>query len=147
MNQTILFITEIKPYPLYGGMYIHIYNVLESLCQHYNVIMLSPPVDEDCPLRDQVMAWYPLPNYATGRGSKVQNGLYLLRPRPAWQAVLSAILQRHQPDGVWFTYGHWGQYVPLVHQYGAFAIMMTQNIQSELTRQRATTTPLDLLHI
>lgn len=147
MKLTILFVTEIKPYPLYGGMYMHVYNVLESLCQYYDVIVLSPAVDAGCPLREQVVAWYPLPLYATGLRNKVQNGLYLLRPRPEWQAALEDLLQRYRPDGVWFIYGHWGQYVPLVHQANAFAVMMTQNVQSELTRQRAATTPLRLLRI
>lgn len=88
MKATILFVTEIQPYRLYGGMYIHIYNVLESLCQHYNVVVLSPPVDEACPLYKQVIAWYPLPTYAIGLRNKVQNGLYVLCPRPEWQAAI-----------------------------------------------------------
>ncbi len=142
MKPTILFVTEIKPYPLYGGMYIHIYNVLESLTLYYNVIVLSPPVEETCPLQAQVVAWYALPAYPIGLRAKAQNGLYLLRPRPTWRCALTEILQRHRPDGVWFTYGHWGQYAPFVQQHGAFAIMLTQNIQSELTRQRAATMPV-----
>jgi len=145
MKPTILYVTEIKPYPLYGGMYIHIYNVLESLCKDYNVIVLSPPVDEECPLRKQVVAWYPLPAYPIHWWNKMQNGVYVLRPRPEWERALKSILQRHRPDGVWFTYGHWGQYAPLIQQHGAFALMMAHNIQSELTRQRAITTPPGLL--
>lgn len=126
---------------------MHVYNVLDSLCKHYDVIVLSPPVDEACPLYDQVVAWYPLPSYPTGLGDKVQNGLYLLRPRQAWHRAIEQILQHHKPSGVWFVYGHWGQYAPLIHQYGAFAVMMTQNVQSELTRQRATVTPFGFLSI
>ncbi|MCB0064990.1 MAG: glycosyltransferase [Caldilineaceae bacterium] len=147
MRPTILFVTEIQPYPLYGGMYIGIYNVLESLCKNYDVVVLSPPVEEACPLREQVVAWYPLPIYPTDLRHKVQNGLYVLQPRPEWRTVLVQILQRHKPDGVWFTYGHWGQYAPLVHQFGAFAVMMTHNVQSQLTNQRAAIMPLGLLHM
>lgn len=147
MKPTILFVTEIRPYPLYGGMYIQIYNVLESLCQYYNIIVLAPPVGEECPLYEQVLAWYPLPTYATGFRNKVQNGVYILRPRPSWQVAIKEILQRHQPDGVWFIYGHWGQYAPLIHQMGAFTVMMTHNVQSSLTTQRATTMPLSPLYL
>lgn len=138
---TVLLITEIRLYPLYGGLYIHIYNVLESLCQHCNVVVLAPPVTADCPLCTKVVAWYPLPEYQTDLWNKVRNGYYLWRPRPSWQAYLQEILQNHQPQVVWFTYGHWGQYAPLVQQQGAIAIMQTQNIQSDLSRQRATTLP------
>lgn len=141
---TVLFVTEIRLYPLYGGLYIHIYNVLGSLCQHFNVVVLAPPVTADCPLCEKVIAWYPLPDYETQLCSKAYNGYYLWRPRPSWQACLQEILQKHQPQVVWFTYGHWGQYAPLVQHMGATAIMQTQNIQSDLTRQRATTLPFGL---
>lgn len=144
MKPTILFITEIKLYPLYGGLYIHIYNVLKSLSQHCNVVVLAPLVDADCPLRTQVAAWYELPDYPIDFWAKTRNGYYLWRPRPTWQACLQTILQKHQPHVVWFTYGHWGQYAPLVQQMGATAIMQTQNIQSDLTRQFATTLPFSL---
>jgi len=141
---TILFVTEIRPYPRYGGMYIHIYSVLESLCQHYQVVVLAPPVDAACPLLAQIVAWYPLPAYGITLHAKVTNGWYILRPRPAWQGALRALLHKHQPQVVWFNYGHWGQYVPLVHSTGSRAVMRTHNIQSLLTKQRATTIPIGL---
>ena len=144
MKPTILFVTEIQLYPCYGGLYIHIYNVLESLCRHFHVVVLAPLVDANCPLRTQVAAWYALPDYATDLPAKLSNGYYLWRPRPTWQACLQDVLQQHQPQVVWFTYGHWGQYASLVHQMGATAIMQTQNIQSALTRQHALTLPFSL---
>ncbi len=142
----ILFVTEIKPYPLHGGIYIHIYNVLESLCQRFNIIVLAPLVAAECPLHEQVVAWYPLPSHATGLAAKFTNGRYLLQPRPAWRGSLASLLQRYRPQLVWFNYGHWGQYVPLVRQHGAAAVMRTHNVQSALTRQRATTLPWGQLY-
>lgn len=55
--------------------------------------------------------------------AKVQNGRYIITPRPLWKRCLEQILQKDQPQVAWFNYGHWGQYVPLVHRYGAKAVM------------------------
>ena len=139
MKPTVLFVTEIRPYPLHGGMHIHIYNVLESLCRHFQVIVLAPPVAAECPLLNWVVKWRPLPEYEISLSAKATNGRHLLQPRPAWQACLQALLQEYQPHVVWFNYGHWGQYAPLVHRYGAIAVMRSHNVQSEITRQRAAT--------
>ncbi len=147
MKPIVLFVTEISFYPLYGGMQIHLYNVLESLCQHFTVVVLAPPAAEECPLKQAVLAWYVLPEYEINLRAKVINGRYLLQPRPAWQVCLQQILVEQQPQVVWFNYGHWGQYAPLVRRYGANAIMHTHNIQSDISRQRATNLPLSHLRL
>lgn len=147
MKPIILFVTEIKPYPTYGGIYLHIYNVLSSLSQHFRVVVLAPSVDEDCPLLNQIVDWFELPAYDIDWWARASNGRYLLLPRPTWTTCLRKILQEHRPQVVWFNYGHWGQYVSLIHQFGAVAIMQTQNIQSELTQQRASTMQFGLSSI
>ena len=154
MNPTVLFVAEVSPCPPYGGERIHIYNLIESLSQHFNVVVLANKVSPDCDLlpklaltKEGLAAWYNLPRYNTALWAKAYNFRAVLKPRPAWVRCLEEIISEHQPQVAWFSYGHWGQYAPIVQRLGVRAIMGTHNIQSQLTRQRAANTPFGLLYL
>ena len=147
MQPTILFVAEVSPCPPYGGERIHTYNLIESLSQHFKLVVLANKVAPDSDLLPNLVAWYNLPNYNTTLRVKVHNFRSILKPRPVWVTCLEEIISEHQPQVAWFNYGHWGQYAPIVQRLGVRAIMGTQNIQSDLTRQRAANTPFGLLYL
>ena len=154
MTPTVLFVTELSPCPPYGGELIHTYNLISSLSQHFNVVVLANQVAPDCELLPKLArtlegepAWYNLPRYNTALWAKLYNFRAVLKPRPSWVRCLEEIIAEHQPQVAWFNYGHWGQYAPIVQRLGVRTIMGTQNIQSILTRQRADNTPFGLLYL
>ncbi|MBX3014595.1 MAG: glycosyltransferase [Caldilineaceae bacterium] len=147
MKPTILFVTEIRPCPAYGGVYMLCQNTLQSLYQSFNVAVIAPAVEPTCPIRAPAIDWQELPAYAIHGWAKANNFRYILQPRPAWLRRLQASIQAVRPQVVWFSYNHWGQYLPPLRTQGIRAIMQTHNVQSLLTRQWSATMPLSPLRI
>lgn len=142
MKPTIVFITQVTPCPPYGGQSINIYNLIESLVEHANVIMLTTkPAEPACALTPKIMAWYTLPTYSIAWWAKLINFRAVLAPRASWRARIQTVCRQHQPLAVWFSHGHWGQYVPPLRRQGIRTVMCTHNIESHLTRLWATNTP------
>jgi glycosyltransferase involved in cell wall biosynthesis len=144
----ILFVTYLRPCPPYGGELIRCYNLIDSLCQHYDVILLAPRVEVDCELNQKVYAWHNLPQRRRSlRILNVLNGIrYISTPYPDWARRLEAACQQFRPQVTWFEGYHWGQYVTTVDRFGSRAIMGTANRQSELTRQQLGAMPPNLLY-
>jgi glycosyltransferase involved in cell wall biosynthesis len=147
MKPTILFVSELKPCPPNGGEFIRCYNVLDSLSQNFKVVVLAPQVDKSCPLLEKVHAWYSSPTYNNGSLlAQLRRCFYLLRARPAWEKPLKKLCQQYAPQIIWFSYGHWGHYVPIVRHFGSQTIMETHNVQSKLSLQGWSSKPLGAWH-
>ena len=145
---TILFVTELRVWPPYGGERIQAGNVIDGLSQLAEVTVLAPPLPPaDCPLLSKVHAWHNLPGVpASFRRRLVASPLVLL-PRPAWQRQLAGLVAEIRPQIVWFNYGHWGQYAKLAQRGGARAVMQTHNVQSRLAWQGLISRPLTRWHL
>lgn len=142
MKYTVLFVTELCPFPPYGGELIRCYNLIDALCQYFNVVLLSPKPDEDCELMRKLYAWHDL------KDSK--DWLYRLPfkilPYPPLTQLLKTLCQEYTPQITWFDYRYWGQYVPTVQHFGSRTIMGTHNVQSKLTRQKLMTLPRNTIY-
>ncbi len=137
----ILFVSAVHPYPPYGGDRIRCYNLIDSLCQNFNVVVLAPKTSSKCELIKKVHDWYALPKHTNLPILKERsNAYYLLMEDPVWNKCLKSVCQKYQPKVAWFEYGYWGQYVPIVRGFGTCTILGTQNIQSELTKQQLNST-------
>ena len=148
MKPTVLLISELTPFPTHGGERLHLFNLIESLSNLFNTVVIADNVTTTHKgVLPNVAAWIDLPRYDTFLRAKLTNYRAIWRLRAAWGDCLEAAVRQFQPDVAWFVYGHWGQYVPLMRRYGVKTLMGTQNVQSELTRQRATRTPFGLLKL
>jgi glycosyltransferase involved in cell wall biosynthesis len=148
MANKILFVTELRPFPLHGGQYIHSYNIIESLCQNFSVIVLAPAVSSNCKLLQKVKAWHQLPVEIHTTWHKINGIIHgYFKPRSEWYPILEKIYQRHKPHITWFDFGHWGQYTFLARKYGSQTIMGTHNAQADLSRQRYQAMPLGAKYV
>lgn len=138
----ILFVTQVRPCPPYGGEKIRVYNLIDSLCRFSRVSLLAPEAVEPCELSQKVRSWYKLPLYESSfvQGT-IKSLWYTLNPHPAWKKILDTICRQFKPQVVWFDYEHWGQYVPVVRRFGSRTIMGTHNIQSSITGQHTSILP------
>ncbi|MCB0166836.1 MAG: glycosyltransferase [Anaerolineae bacterium] len=138
-----LFITELRPYPPYGGQFMRCYQLLASLNHYFDIVVLAPNVAPTCLLAADVQAWHELPGYNQHTSlAHAQNFYYRLMPRPTWAQCIADLCQTYQPNFIWFDFGHWGQYVPLVRRSHVCTIMDTHNIQSQLTHQVSRAFPM-----
>ena len=140
--------TELRPYPPYGGQFIHTYNNIESLCRNFSVIVLAPAVSSDCELLQKVEAWHNLPlEFHPIRHNVNKIIRHRFKPWSAWYICLEQLYKLYKPKVTWFGYGHWGQYTDLARKYGSKTIMGTHNSQAKLTRQRCQATPFGSTYI
>ncbi len=146
-SSRLLFVTELRPCPPHGGEKIHCYNVLDSLSRCFDVIVLAPAPPADCPLTQQVQRWQPLPSVGQTFRQRLLQRPIVVVPQPAWRRLIADLCTEVRPDVVWFSYGHWGHYVPAAQVKGAKTIMRTHNAQSSLAWQRLTNRPLTRGHL
>lgn len=147
MNVRVLFVTELRPCPPNGGEKIHCYNVLDSLSRCFDVSVLAPAPPADCSLARQVRQWTPLPGAGDSLYRRLLSSPAVVVPRPDWRRLIAGLCAELQPDVLWFSYGHWGQYVPLAQAVGARTIMRTHNTQSALAWQGLTSRPPTRWHL
>lgn len=147
MSVRVLFVTELRPCPPHGGEKLHCYNVLDSLSRCCDVTVLAPAPPADCPLARQVQSWRPLPGVGQGFRQRLLQSPAVVASRPAWRRLIAGLCSEVQPAVVWFSYGCWGQYVPLVQAAGARTIMHTYDVQSALTWQGLTSRPPTRWHL
>lgn len=147
MSLRVLFVTELKPCPPDGGEKVHCYNVLDSLSRCFEVSVLAPAPPADCPPARQVQRWTPLPGVSQGFRRRLLQSPAVAIPRRDWQRLLAGMCAEVRPAVVWFSYGHWGHYVPLAQAAGARTILRTHNAQSTLTWQGLTSRPLTRWHL
>jgi glycosyltransferase involved in cell wall biosynthesis len=148
MTNTVLFVTDVCIHPSHGGEHIRCHNLIDSLCQHFAVSVLAPPMDAACKLIRDVQAWHELPRQLhRSILTKANEIVSIVAARPSWSSCLEATCQQHKPQVVWFSYGHWGQYVTIPRRIGARTIMDTHNVQSELTKQEYESLPLGKSHL
>ena len=143
----ILFVTEVRVWPPFGGEKIHAYNVIKALSRDFPVTVLAPQPADDCPLLAQVAGWHDLSGVATSFFRRVLDSRFVVAPRAAWRDQLEHLLTTVRPQVVWFNYGHWGHYADLAHRYGAQAVMQTHNVQSRLDWQGLNSRPLTRWHL
>lgn len=133
MTPHILFVTNARPWPPFGGQFIRTYNLIESLSRHFAVGVVAPSVSAECPLTTQTQAWFDLPD-------PTRISLRELRqPRPAWAACLETAYRQWQPQVTWFDFAYWGSYARQARRHGAKLILGRHNIQPDITRQRVQT--------
>ncbi|MCB0193562.1 MAG: glycosyltransferase [Anaerolineae bacterium] len=135
-----IFITELRPYPPYGGQFMRCYQLLAGLSHYFEIIVLAPEVAPTCSVAAKVVAWHGLPIYNQQTSlAHGQNFYYRLMPRPVWTNCIADLCRTYHPRFIWFDYGHWGQYVPFAQRNHISTIMDAHNIQSELTHQLSRT--------
>jgi glycosyltransferase involved in cell wall biosynthesis len=133
----ILFVTDVTLWPLYGGERIRCYNIVRSLSENFKVAILSPGLGKGVTQLDKVSEIYELsipPASSINKALKIWHTLF---PRRDWKDILYGICDEFRPDAVWFDYGHWGHYVPIVRSFGVKTIMGTHNMQSQLPKLQA----------
>jgi len=131
LKKTVLFVTELCPWPIRGGELIRSYNLIDGLCLHYNVIVLAPRPIVDCDLLRKVKTWVDLKNI----GISSQKFKFKFIPNPRMIRLLRNVYKQFKPHLTWFDYRHWGQYVPVARCYGSKTIMGTHNIQHRIKKQ------------
>ncbi|MFP5273764.1 hypothetical protein, partial [Coleofasciculus sp.] len=144
MNLTVLFVTQCHPYPPNGGEHIRCHNLIESLTNNFNVVILAPRPAVDCELSYKISAWYGLPKNPKLPMNLGTGSYYSLFLNSALVKCLETVCQKHKPNVVWFDHGLWGLYPPVVRRFGVRTIMGTHNIESNLTKQRLNSKPLSL---
>ncbi|MFP5273800.1 glycosyltransferase family 4 protein, partial [Coleofasciculus sp.] len=144
MVLTVLFVTQCPPYPLNGGERIRCYNLIESLAMNLNVVVLAPRPAVDCELSYKISAWYGFPKPPKLPMNIGSVSYYSLVLSSALVRCLETVCQKHKPHVVWFDYGLWGLYSPVVRRFGVRTIMGTHNVESNLTKQRLNSKPLSL---
>lgn len=147
MSVRLLFVTELRVWPPYGGERIQAYHVIDSLSQHFDLAVLAPWPSADCPLLDQVHSWHDLPDVATSFWRRVADSRFVVVQRRSWRCLLERLLLELRPQVVWFNYGHWGHYAGLVRQHGVRVVQQTHNAQSRLERQGLASRPLTRWHL
>lgn len=136
MSARVLFATNLRPWPPYGGQYIRTLNLIDSLRQQAELAVLSPPADAGYDLAGLGVAWFPMP-----AGPLRERFDALFRPAPAWADCLARALADFQPAVVWFDYAYWGPYAAQAQRAGARIVLDRHNVQPRITRQRVATTP------
>ncbi|HOP46445.1 MAG TPA: glycosyltransferase family 4 protein [Desulfobacteraceae bacterium] len=139
----ILFVTDVPLWPLNGGERIRCYNIVRSLSENFQVALLSPRLVKVEAQLETVSEIYELLIPPVSNLNKALKIWHTFFPRRDWNNILYRICDEFRPDVVWFDYGHWGQYVPLVRSSGAKTIMGTHNIQSQLPKHQAKILPLN----
>ncbi|MBN2420500.1 MAG: glycosyltransferase [Deltaproteobacteria bacterium] len=139
----VLFVTDVPLWPLYGGERIRCYNIARSLSENFQVALLSPGLGKGVTQLDKVSEIYELPIPPVSNLNKAMKIWHTLFPRRDWKNILYGICDEFRPDAVWFDYGHWGHYVPVVRSSGAKTIMGTHNMQSQLPKLQAKILPVN----
>lgn len=134
MKSKVLVVTNVIVYPTYGGEKIHLYNLIESLTNHFEVIVLSQTIDDSCILLEKVKAWEILPNFSTAWHQRLELVRRINHKRKTWAKRIEEVVKQYQPAVAWCSYGYWGQYAPIMQNLGVKTIMGTHNIQSNITK-------------
>lgn len=134
MSARVLFATNLRPWPAYGGQFIRTLNLIDSLRQHFELAVLSSPPAADHDRAD--VAWFAMPT-----GQLRERFSALFRPASDWGGSLARALADFQPTVVWFDYAYWGPYAAQAQRAGARTVLDRHNVQPRITRQRVATTP------
>lgn len=133
---TVLFVTELCPWPIRGGEIIRSHNLLNAICCHFKVIALAPRPGIKCHLLEKVHVWIDIRKIVPS----IQSYKHKIVRSPQMAKTLKLACNRYEPNVTWFDYGHWGQYTKIAAAYGSRTIMGTHNNQSDLRRQKLATT-------
>jgi glycosyltransferase involved in cell wall biosynthesis len=131
MKRKILLVTELCPWPVRGGQYIRVNNLIDAITRRYEMAVLAPQPASCWPLKDRIDQWFDCGPLV----AKTQIFQYKLRTHPAFRKLLEKALRNFQPDITWFDYRYWGQYVPIARKLNARCIMGTHNIQYRIKQQ------------
>lgn len=135
-KSTVLFVTNVEPFPARGGEYIRVQNVIDALSRNHKLVVISPPIDKDISLYSQVHQWFFVQKDSCTGWNNVNRFLGLLFTRSERKQLILQCIKEHQPEIVWFSWGHWGQYAKVVRNHGCKTVMETHNNESDLKRQQ-----------
>lgn len=138
----ILFVTDVILSPPHAGHRIRCSAILRCLQQDYEVIVLAPTIPTLDRLYQDSLAWLNLrPPSRNTIFEKLANIIFTILQRSEQALLIKQACRQYAPQVVWYSFGHWGQYARISHQFHALSILDTHNIQSHLTWQEMLAKP------
>jgi polysaccharide biosynthesis protein PslH len=134
---TVLFFTEIVPFPVYGGEKLRTYGLLRILSKTFDNVIAVTGKTSDTEYKDKFknIQFHTIDFKEILSQNKYIYCLNTFRRNKTLINLFERILKENKIDIVFIDYHYWGQYIHFFKSRGLQVIYGTHNVQSKITYQ------------